>query len=97
MTDEKAAPVRVKLYTRPGCHLCDEAKREMLAAGVAELYELAEIDIDSDPDLVRRFGWDIPVVVVNDSAAFKHRLTRHDFRREIERAAAESGVRDARG
>lgn len=96
MPDEKAAKVRVHLYTRPGCHLCEEAKREMHAAGVAELYELAEIDIDSDADLVRRFGWDIPVVVIDDSAAFRHRLTRDDFRREIQRAAAALAVRGPR-
>ena len=86
MPAEQRAKVRVRLYTRPGCHLCDEARREMLNADVADLYELEEIDIDTDPELVRRFGWDIPVVAINDAVAFKHRLTRDDFRQEIQAA-----------
>ena len=78
----------VTLYGRPGCHLCDEARREMTAAGVTDRYELEEIDIDTNPELVRRFGWDIPVVAINDAVAFKHRLTRDDFRREIQAASS---------
>ncbi len=77
----------VKLYTRPGCHLCDEARREMAAAGCRDLYELEEIDVDTDPELRRRYGWDVPVVTVNGAHAFKHRLTRDAFRDEIRRAA----------
>ncbi|HLL73997.1 MAG TPA: glutaredoxin family protein [Pyrinomonadaceae bacterium] len=77
---------QVKLYTRPGCHLCDEAKREMLAAACEDLYELEEINIDSDPELRRRHGWDIPVVAIDGALAFKHRLTRDAFRKEILRA-----------
>lgn len=86
MTDLRRGKVRVRLYTRPGCHLCDEARGEMLAAGVSPLIRLEEIDIDSDPELVRRFGWDIPVIFIGDALAFKHRLTRDDFRREIQHA-----------
>ena len=86
MTPEQRRKTTVKLYTRPGCHLCDEARREMLAAGLADSYELEEIDIDTDAELVRRYGWDIPVVTINGAFAFKHRLTRDDFRRELRRA-----------
>jgi glutaredoxin len=87
MTAELPPRAVVKLYTRPGCHLCDEAKREMTAAACRDLYELEEIDVDSDPELQRRYGWDIPVVTVNGTLAFKHRLTRDDFREEIRRAS----------
>ena len=87
MTAEPTRRAVVKLYTRPGCHLCDEAKREMAAADCADSYELEEIDVDTDPELRRRYGWDIPVVTVDGALAFKHRLTRQDFRDEIRRAA----------
>ncbi|HEX8071011.1 MAG TPA: glutaredoxin family protein [Pyrinomonadaceae bacterium] len=80
---------QVTLYTRPGCHLCDEAKREILAAGCAEGYNLAEVNIDADPDLAARYGWDIPVVRINGVVAFKHRLTAAAFRRELRRLASE--------
>lgn len=77
---------QVTLYTRPGCHLCDEAKQAILAAGCPDRYTLQEINIDLDPALVRRYGWDIPVVLINGVETFKHRLTSADFTREITRA-----------
>ena len=83
---DDAQKARVTLYTRPGCHLCDEAKGAMLDARCEDLYTLREINIDSDPDLARRYGWDIPVVLVNGIETFKHRLAPSDFRREIRRA-----------
>jgi glutaredoxin len=86
MTTKKPPKVQVKLYTRPGCHLCEEARQEMQAAGCADSYELEEINIDADPELRRRYGWDIPVVTINGAHAFKHRLTRDAFREEIRRA-----------
>jgi glutaredoxin len=76
----------VTLYTRPGCHLCDEAKQAMLAARCEEQYTLREINIDLTPDLVRRYGWDIPVVLINGVETFKHRLTSSEFKRELRRA-----------
>lgn len=77
---------RVTLYTRPGCHLCDEAKQAMLAARCEGQYTLREINIDLDPDLTRRYGWDIPVVLINGVETFRHRLTASEFQREIMRA-----------
>ena len=87
MTDSgPATKPLVKLYTRPGCHLCDEAKAEIARSGCAGLFRLEEINIDADPELTRRFGWDIPVVEIDGALVFKHRLTAEDFRREILRA-----------
>ena len=73
----------VVFYTKPGCHLCEEAKREMARAGLAHLYTFEEINILSDPDLQRRYGTDIPVVVINGTHAFKHRLTAEEFGKKI--------------
>ncbi len=87
MTNARRPKAQVKLYTRPGCHLCEEAKLEMQAAGCAGSFELEEINIDADPELRRRYGCDIPVVTINGAHAFKHRLTRDAFREEIRRAA----------
>jgi glutaredoxin len=53
----------VRLYERPDCHLCDEARAglERLRADGLE-FELQEVDIDSDENLLRRFLERIPVV-----------------------------------
>jgi glutaredoxin len=53
----------VTLYARPDCHLCDEARaglESLSADGVS--FELEEIDIESDEDLLRRFLERIPVI-----------------------------------
>ena len=85
---ENTPKVHVTLYTRPGCHLCEDARREMLAAHCQDLYSLQEINIDTDPALIRRYGWEIPVVVVNGVDTFKNRLTSAEFEREIRRVLA---------
>ena len=62
---------RVVVYSRPGCHLCDDA-RAVVEAVCAELGEsYAEISIDDDPELQRRFGHEIPVTFVDGR--------QHDF------------------
>ena len=62
---------RVTLYTRPGCHLCDDARTliEQVCAELDESY--AEVSIADDADLERRFGHEIPVTFVDGR--------QHDF------------------
>ena len=76
---------QVILYTRRGCHLCEEAKQEMRAADCADDYILEEVNIDDDPALKERFGWEIPVIFINNVKAFKYRLTAAEFKRRLKR------------
>jgi glutaredoxin len=78
--------VRVTLYTRPGCHLCDEAKEAMNAARCADEYTLDEVNIESDPSLLRSYRHDIPVILVNGVEAFRHSVATEDFRRLVAKA-----------
>jgi glutaredoxin len=65
-----AAP-RVTLLSRPGCHLCDEA-REVVARVADDLgVGWDEIDITADEDLHRRYREQIPVTLVDGA--------QHDF------------------
>ena len=62
---------RVTLYSRPGCHLCDDA-RAVIEAVCAELGEqFVELSIDDDPALQERYGEEIPVTLVDGR--------QHDF------------------
>lgn len=64
-------PARVTLLSRPGCHLCDDA-RVIIAGVCTELGEqFDEVDITSSPDLLRQYGEQIPVTFVDGS--------QHDF------------------
>lgn len=68
---------RVVLYTKPGCHLCDDA-REVVARVCADLgttYD--EVDINTSAELLSRFGEEIPVTFVDG--------VQHDFWRVDER------------
>ena len=62
---------RVTLYSRPGCHLCDDARAviERVCADVGTAY--VEVSIDDDPALQERFGEEIPVTFVDGR--------QHDF------------------
>jgi glutaredoxin len=64
-------PPRVVLYSKPGCHLCDQAREvvEAVCAEVGERYD--EVDITTSSELQRRFGEEIPVTFVDGA--------QHDF------------------
>jgi len=71
--------VRVVLYTKPGCGLCDRMKAEMKNAGAENLYTLEEVNIETDDELFTRYRYDIPVLLINGAEAFRHRLKGADF------------------
>lgn len=73
------------LYTRAGCHLCQDLK-----ATLAPLLEefgvaLQEVDVDTDPKLQSRFGEEVPVVFLNGRLVAKHRIAPREFRLVLER------------
>ncbi|GMA36057.1 glutaredoxin family protein [Demequina litorisediminis] len=59
-------PARVVLYTRPGCHLCDEA-RPVVASVCGRSVAWEEVDISADAALTERYGEQIPVVTVDEA------------------------------
>ena len=75
----------VTLYTRPGCHLCEEAKAAMRASGCKDEFLLEEINIDLDTTLHDKYKFDIPVVYINGVKAFKHSVDPREFRRKLKR------------
>jgi glutaredoxin len=78
-----ADPLEVTLYTRPGCHLCDEAKLQM-APLLAEFgARLHEVNIDADPALLERYNLDVPVIFLADRKIAKHRVDPSQFRRQL--------------
>jgi len=57
--------LRVTLYTRPGCHLCEQAVADLERLRRRHPHTLEEIDIGVDPELSSRYGERIPVLLVN--------------------------------
>ncbi|MEW6301188.1 MAG: glutaredoxin family protein [Thermodesulfobacteriota bacterium] len=71
------------LYTRPDCCLCEEMKATLLAVRREIPFALDQVDISDDPELVSRFGAEVPVLFVNGRKAFKYRVTISDLRRHL--------------
>jgi glutaredoxin len=68
---------QVVLYTRAGCHLCDDA-RDLLVR-----YELEpeSVDVDADPRLRERYDACVPVVVIDGVERFRGRVSEVLLRR----------------
>ena len=58
---------RITLVTRPGCHLCDEARDVVKAVSAASAASWVELSVDDDAELLARFGEEVPVVLVDGS------------------------------
>jgi glutaredoxin len=78
-----SSKVQVIIYSKPGCHLCDEAKAAIRAAGCNDQITLTEINIESNPDLMSKYRYDIPVIAINGVEAFIHRVDPLEFRAKI--------------
>ncbi|MGH9670360.1 MAG: glutaredoxin family protein [Terriglobales bacterium] len=75
---------QVVLYTRAGCHLCDQVKSTLARLEKCGGFTWKELDVDSDPELVRQFGEQVPVVFIDGKKAFKYRMAERDFLRRLQ-------------
>lgn len=73
----------VTLIGRVGCHLCEEARVEVLAARELQPFALIEIDVDSDPELRAEYGEQVPVVLVDDTMFSYFDVDRHALARRV--------------
>jgi hypothetical protein len=73
--------IELTLYSRPGCHLCDEMKAVVERASRSFPLRVSEIDISTDPALEALYGLEIPVLVVNGRKAAKYRISEGDLTR----------------
>lgn len=69
MSAAAAAAARVRLLTRAGCHLCDDARLVVaqVCTEVGETYDEVDLDVlgASDPALLRRYTDEVPVTFVD--------------------------------
>ena len=69
----------VVLYTRDGCHLCEEAQEVLSEFGISPTI----VDIDSDPKLRERFDTCVPVVEIDGQIRFRGRVEPKLLRRIV--------------
>ncbi len=73
--------MRVVLYSRPGCHLCDVARRVLVAERQDHPFELDEVDVQGDEDLERVYGIRIPVVEIDGEERFEYEVDPQELSR----------------
>ncbi len=73
----------ITLYSRPGCHLCDEAREALQRVARAAPFELREIDITADDALHARYLERIPVVALNGEELFDYHVDEDALERHI--------------
>ncbi len=63
--------MKLTLYGKAGCCLCDEAKAAVVEVRADIPFDFEEVDISLDPRLHREYGERIPVIDVNGEEAFE--------------------------
>ena len=76
--------LRVVMYTRAGCHLCDDAWALLQAAQREYGFALEAQDVDADPALAADHGLCVPVVAVDGKVRFRGRVNPVLLRRLLE-------------
>jgi glutaredoxin len=71
------------MYTRHGCHLCDDAWRLLIELRARYQFELESMDIDGDPELARLYGEKVPVLVINGQERLWGRVNRVLLERQL--------------
>jgi riboflavin kinase / FMN adenylyltransferase len=77
--------VQVEIYSRPGCHLCDDAKEIIERVRRRLPFALRVINIENDPKLEKQYGEQIPVVLINGTMAFKYHVDEAEFAEKVKR------------
>jgi glutaredoxin len=79
--------VEVVLYSAAGCHLCEDARRTLIAARGRLGFDLVEVDIAADPELEARYRSLIPVIRVAGRRSFTYRVDPLELERAVQAAA----------
>ena len=86
-------PPLVELFSKPDCHLCDEAKLVLRELQASHSFTLRIINITAQEALVAQYGEEIPVIYINGRKAFKYRVEPHQFVRRLRRTQGRTGRR----
>jgi glutaredoxin len=77
------------VVSRAGCHLCEDMLATLAELETAEaIPTVTVIDVDSDPELERRFGLKVPVLLLDGSVVCHYTLNSQELLRLLGRPAA---------
>lgn len=58
--------IEFTVYSRIGCHLCEDLLQQLLQLQQAHNFKINEVDVDSSPQLIEQYGLQVPVVTCDD-------------------------------
>jgi glutaredoxin len=73
----------VTIFSRPGCHLCEEARAALERAQTRARFEIDEINIELDDVLHARYLERIPVVAIDGEELFDYTIDEEALIRRI--------------
>jgi predicted thioredoxin/glutaredoxin len=80
-----SAPGRLTIVQRRDCELCEAMLRELAVLGRScTLPPVDVVDVDSDAELRRRHGLDVPVLLLDGTVVCRHRLDAVELRRLLQ-------------
>lgn len=69
----------VTLYSKPGCHLCDDLRDMLEEFRTEHAFVLEEIDVTTDAELFARYRFDIPVLLRDRREVARGRITDREL------------------
>ncbi len=85
----------VRIYSKPNCGLCDQARDVLERVRARIPFDLVEEDIRASPTLLAAYRYDIPVVIIDGLATFKHRLVEEEVEALLRQGTAGTHVADS--
>jgi len=74
---------QVVLYSRPGCHLCEEMKALLDHVRRTIPVDLTVVDISNSDDLEERYGVEIPVLIIDGEQVARYRVAESELRQML--------------
>jgi len=78
----------VEIYGKPDCHLCEVAKQRLAELQQRWRFELREVNIANDPNMLEEYGTRIPLIWVAGKLACKYHVEEEKLRQRLQEAAA---------
>jgi glutaredoxin len=82
-----SVPVKLTLYTRTGCHLCEDMEQALRELATEYEFVIDSVPIETDPELERSYGAKIPVLARGDAEICHYFLDRVALMRALDTVA----------
>lgn len=82
---KKKKRIKVEIYSKDACHLCDLAKEILFRTQQKIAFDIKEIDITRDSILYEEYKDQIPVIFINGRKSFKYRISEKELYKKLKR------------